>query len=65
MLEIDEIKTVSGISISHPFVERLIGTVRREYLDHTLFWNAIDLERKLSNFQTYYNHHFLVPEPTY
>lgn len=21
-------------------VERLIGTVRREFLDHTLFWNA-------------------------
>ena len=57
VLEIDEIKTVSGIPISHPFVERLIGTVRREYLDHTLSWNAIDLERKLADFQAYYNHH--------
>lgn len=28
-----------------------------EFLDHTLFWNAIDLERKLSDFQSYYNHH--------
>jgi hypothetical protein len=23
----------------------------------TLFWNAIDLERKLSDFQSYYNRH--------
>ena len=55
ILEIDEIKTVPYTPISHPFIERLIGTIRREYLDHTLFWNAIDLERKLSDFQSYYN----------
>ncbi len=41
--------------ISHPFVERLIGTVRREYLDQTLFWCRTDLERKLAKFQRYYN----------
>jgi transposase InsO family protein len=41
--------------MSHPFVERLIGTIRREYLDRTLFWNSIDLQRKLINFQNYYN----------
>jgi hypothetical protein len=34
---------------------RLIGTVRREFLDHVLFWNARDLERKLADFQAYYN----------
>ena len=27
----------------HPFIERLIGTVRRECLDRTLFWTAGDL----------------------
>ena len=32
-----------------------IGTVRREFLDHILFWNATDLQRKLDSFQTYYN----------
>src|SRR6476660_6584537 len=25
---------------AHPFVERLIGTIRREYLDQTLFWTT-------------------------
>jgi hypothetical protein len=40
---------------SHPFVERLIGTVRREFLDQVLFWNTGDLERKLAEFQAYYN----------
>ena len=55
ILEIDEIKTVPDVPLSHPFVERLIGTVRREFLDHVLFWNARDLERKLTEFQIYYN----------
>src|SRR2546425_11069705 len=40
-----------------PFVERLIGTVRREYLDQTLFWTAADLEEKLRVFQHYFNRH--------
>jgi putative transposase len=38
-------------------VERLIGTIRREFLDHALIWNAVDLERKLEEFRTYYNEH--------
>ena len=38
-------------------VKKLIGTIRREFLDHTLFWNNVDLERKLADFQAYYNHH--------
>ena len=42
---------------SHAFVERLIGTIRREYLDQTLFWNQGDLERKLDSYKVYYNRH--------
>jgi transposase InsO family protein len=57
ILEIDEIKTIPCTPASHPFVERLIGTVRREYLDRTLFWNRGDLERKLDNYKAYYNQH--------
>jgi transposase InsO family protein len=57
ILNIEEVKSIPYIPLSHPFVERLIGTIRREYLDHTLFWTASDLERKLGEFQNYYNHH--------
>ena len=55
VLEIQEIKTVPYVPLSHPFVERLIGTIRREYLDQTLFWTAADLEQKLRLFQDYFN----------
>jgi putative transposase len=55
VLEIDEVKTVPYTPTSHPFVERLIGMIRREFLDHTLFWNTLDLERELEEFRTYYN----------
>jgi putative transposase len=57
VLEVDEIKAVPYVPCSHPFVERLIGTIRREYLDQVPFWNAIDLTRKLEEFKTYYNAH--------
>src|SRR5437762_699476 len=40
---------------SHPFVERLIGTLRRECLDQTLFWTTAELEVKLRDFQHYFN----------
>jgi len=55
ILGIEEVKTVPGVPSPHPFVERLIGTIRREFLDQVLFWNARDLERKLNEFQTCYN----------
>jgi putative transposase len=55
ILEVEEIKSIPYVPVSHPFVERLIGTVRREFLDHVLIWNAIDLERKLEEFRVYYN----------
>ena len=55
ILDVDEIKSVPYTPRSHPFVERLIGTIRREFLDHTFFWNTQDLERKLDTFIHYYN----------
>jgi hypothetical protein len=39
----------------HPFVEPLIGSIRRELLDHTFFWTATDLENKLKDYQCYFN----------
>jgi len=55
ILEVTEIKTVPYTPLSHPFVERLIGTIRRECLDRTLFWTRADLEAKLLDFQHFYN----------
>jgi transposase InsO family protein len=55
ILDTEEIKTVPSVPISHPFVERLIGTIRRDFLDHVPFWNSIDLQRKLTGFKDYYN----------
>jgi transposase InsO family protein len=57
VLDVAEIKTIPYVPLSHPFVERLIGTIRREYLDQTLFWTTADLETKLFAFQQYYNGH--------
>jgi putative transposase len=55
ILEIDEIKSIPETPRSHAFIERLIGTIRREFLDQTLFWNQGDLERKLDSYKVYYN----------
>jgi putative transposase len=55
ILDVEEVKTVPYAPLSHPFVERLIGTIRRECLDRTFFWTAADLERKLFDFRRYYN----------
>ena len=57
VLEVAEIKTVPYVPLSHPFIERLIGTLRRECLDRTIFWTTADLEAKLFEFQKYFNEH--------
>ena len=55
ILDVEEIKTVPYAPLSHPFLERLVGTVRRELLDQVLFWTATDLQIKLNSYQHYYN----------
>lgn len=54
ILEIEQIRSVAYVPISHPFIGRLISTIRREYLDHTFYWNETDLLRKLNEFKDYY-----------
>jgi putative transposase len=38
-VEIHELNSVSGTPTSHPFIERVIGTIRRECLDKLIFFN--------------------------
>ncbi len=55
ILEVAEVKSLAYVLLSHPFVERLIGTVRREFLDQVPFWTSRDLETKLLMYKEYYN----------
>ena len=57
VLDVEEIKSLPHAPMSHPCVERLIGSIRRELLDHTFFWTVTDLEHKLRHYQGYYNQH--------
>src|ERR1035441_7157944 len=55
ILDVETGQTIPQAPWSHPFIERLIATSRREYLDRLFFWTADDLERKLELFKNYYN----------
>jgi len=57
ILDATEIKSIPYVPLSHPFVERLNGSIRHEYLDHMLFWTTVDLENKLLDFRTYFNNY--------
>jgi transposase InsO family protein len=39
----------------NPFVERVIGTIRRECLDHVIVWNERSLRRTLRVYLNYYH----------
>ena len=54
ILNVAEINTVPYVPVSHPFVERLIRTVRCEFLDQGPFWGTRDQHRKLHSFEEYY-----------
>jgi len=55
ILGIKEVKTVPYVTLSHPYVERLVDTIRRKFLDYVPFCGARNLERKLLDFQDYYS----------
>ena len=57
ILDVDEVKSIPYTPMSHRFVERVIGAIRREYLGHDPFWNSVDLDRKLHEFKDYYNNY--------
>ena len=53
--DIDEILTAPRSPWQNPFAERLIGTLRRECLDHVIVWNERSLQRTLLRYLDYYH----------
>jgi putative transposase len=51
---IEEVPTAWRSPWQNPFVERVIGSIRRECLDHMIVWNEGSLRRYLQQFLTYY-----------
>jgi hypothetical protein len=54
-LGIHEVKTAPRSPWQNPYVERLIGTLRRECLDHVVVLNETHLRRLLSAYLIYYH----------
>jgi transposase InsO family protein len=54
-LGIQEVITAPSSPWQNPFVERLIGTLRRECLDHVIVFNEAHLTRLLRQFFDYYH----------
>jgi transposase InsO family protein len=52
---IDEVLSAPRSPWQNPFVERLIGSIRRECLDHVVIWNDRALRRHLQQYVTYYH----------
>ncbi|MDX1410909.1 MAG: integrase core domain-containing protein [Nitrospirales bacterium] len=52
---IEQVCTAPRSPWQNPFVERLIGSVRHEYLDHLIIWDECHLRRILRNYFAYYH----------
>jgi transposase InsO family protein len=50
---IDEVLTAPRAPWQNPFVERVIGSIRRECLDHVIIWNERALRRHLHQYVAY------------
>ena len=54
-LGIEEVLTAPRAPWQNPFVERVIGSLRRECLDHVIVWNERSLRRHLRQYLVYYH----------
>ena len=53
---VEEVKTAPQSLWQNPFAERLIGSIRRECLDHVIVFNERSLKRILRSYVDYYHH---------
>ena len=51
----EEVITTAGSSWQNPFAERVIGSLRRECLDHMIILGERHLKHILSDYVDYYN----------
>ena len=54
-MEIDDVLTAPRSPWQNPYVERLIGSMRRECLDHVIVWNERSLRGHLQHYLAYYH----------
>ena len=54
-LGIEEVVSAPHAPWQNPFVERVIGSIRRECLDHVIVWNERSLRRTLGLYLDYYH----------
>jgi transposase InsO family protein len=54
LLDIREILTAAQSPWQNPYVERLIGSIRRKCLDHVVVFNELGLRRILKEYFEYY-----------
>ena len=51
---IKEVLTAPRSPWQNPFAERLVGSIRRECLDHVIVWNERSLRQTLDSYFAYY-----------
>ncbi len=54
-IDIHEVVTAARSPWQNAYAERLIGSIRRECLDHVVVWNEPGLRRLLNAYVTYYS----------
>jgi putative transposase len=52
---IEEVMSAPRAPWQNPFVERVIGSIRRDCLDHVIVWNERSLRRTLASYLDYYH----------
>jgi putative transposase len=50
----EDVVTAPRAPWQNPFVEQLVGSIRRECLDHVIVWNRRSLRRTLRRYFAYY-----------